>query len=262
MKDIITLLNGEEYNTPDLLSLMVDDDFYYGHLGKQALSSSACKMLLESPKTYYYVTKYGQKEDSPALLTGKLIHTMILEPQEFDNRFDISSTKGKTTKAFKELKETSQKAVITSDEYDAAMRIVDAFNRNEIVKQYLKGATFEQPGIGMLSGLPFRAKADIINVEEGFIADIKTTTDLQSSFRFSARKYGYDMQAYIYTQIFGVKDFYFIAIDKKSLDIGLFTVSEQFLFDGEQKVELAIQRFNTFFVECQDLDSYMIVDKL
>jgi exodeoxyribonuclease VIII len=262
MKDIITLLNGEEYNTPDLLSLMVDDDFYYGHLGKQALSSSACKMLLESPKTYYYVTKYGQKEDTPALLTGKLIHTMILEPQEFDNRFDISSTKGKTTKAFKELKETSQKAVITSDEYDAAMRIVYAFNRNEIVKQYLKGATFEQPGIGMLSGLPFRAKADIINVEEGFIADIKTTTDLQSSFRFSARKYGYDMQAYIYTQIFGVKDFYFIAIDKKSLDIGLFTVSEQFLFDGEQKVELAIQRFNTFFVECQDLDSYMIVDKL
>ena len=262
MKDIITLLNGEEYNTPDLLSLMVDDDFYYGHLGKQALSSSACKMLLESPKTYYYVTKYGQKEDTPALLTGKLIHTMILEPQEFDNRFDISSIKGKTTKAFKELKETSQKAVITSDEYDAAMRIVDAFNRNEIVKQYLKGATFEQPGIGMLSGLPFRAKADIINVEEGFIADIKTTTDLQSSFRFSARKYGYDMQAYIYTQIFGVKDFYFIAIDKKSLDIGLFTVSEQFLFDGEQKVELAIQRFNTFFVECQDLDSYMIVDKL
>lgn len=262
MKDIITLLNGEEYNVPDLLSLMVDDDFYYGHLGKQALSSSACKMLLESPKTYYYVTKYGQKEDSPALLTGKLIHTMILEPQEFDNRFDISSTKGKTTKAFKELKETSQKAVITSAEYDSAMRIVDAFNRNEIVKQYLKGATFEQPGIGMISGLPFRAKADIINLEEGFIADIKTTTDLQSSFRFSARKYGYDMQAYIYTQIFGVDDFYFIAIDKKSLDIGLFTVSEQFLFDGEQKVELAIQRFNTFFVEGQDLDTYMIVDKL
>ena len=262
MKDIITLLNGEEYNAPDLLSLMVDDDFYYGHLGKQALSSSACKMLLESPKTYYYVTKYGQKEESPALLMGNLIHTMILEPQEFDNRFDISSTKGKTTKAFKELKETSQKAVITSDEYDAAMRVVGAFNRNEIVSKYLEGATFEKPGVGMLSGLPFRAKADILNLEEGFIADIKTTTDLHSNFRFSARKYGYDMQAYIYTQIFGVKDFYFIAIDKKSLDIGLFTVSEQFLFDGEQKVELAIERFKTFFIDGKDLDSYMIVDKL
>ena len=262
MKDIITLLNGEEYNAPDLLSLMVDDDFYYGHLGKHALSSSACKMLLESPKTYYYVTKYGQKEDSPALLTGKLIHTMILEPHELENRFDISSTKGKTTKAFKELKEASKKDVVTSAEYDAAMRIVDAFNRNEIVKQYLKGSTFEQPGVGMLSGIPFRAKADIINLKEGYIADIKTTTDLQSNFRFSARKYGYDMQAYIYTQIFGVKDFYFIAIDKKSLDIGLFTVSEQFLFDGEQKVELAIGRFKTFFIDGQDLDTYMIVDKL
>jgi hypothetical protein len=262
MKDIITLLNGEEYNAPDLLSLMVDDDFYYGHLGKHALSSSACKMLLESPKTYYYVTKYGQKEDSPALLMGKLIHTMILEPHELENRFDISSTKGKATKAFKELKGSSQKAVVTSAEYDSAMRIVGAFNRNEIVSKYLEGATFEKPGVGMLSGIPFRAKADILNLEEGFIADIKTTTDLSSNFRFSARKYGYDMQAYIYTQIFGVKDFYFIAIDKKSLDIGLFTVSEQFLFDGEQKVELAIERFKTFFIEGKDLDSYMIVDKL
>lgn len=262
MDELITLLNGDEYAAADLLKLMMDDSFYYGHLGKHALSSSACKMLLESPKTYYYVTKYGQKEDSAALLTGKLIHTMILEPQEFDNRFDVSSVKGKTTKAFKELKSASNKSVITEAEYDAAMRIVDAFNRNEIVKQYLKGSTYEMPGVSMLFGLPFRAKADIINLEQGYIADIKTTTDVQSGFKYSARKYGYDMQAYIYTQIFGVDDFYFIAIDKKSLDIGLFTVSEQFLFDGEQKVEMAVNRFKTFFIDGQDLDTYMIVDEL
>lgn len=262
MDELITLLNGEERLAADLMELMMDDSFYYGYLGKHALSSSACKMLLESPKTYYYVTKYGQKEDTAALLTGKLIHTMILEPQEFEKRFDVSSTKGKTTKAFKELKEASEKAVITAAEYDAAMRIVDAFNRNEIMKEYLKGSTFETPGISMLFGLPFRAKADIINFEQGFIADIKTTTDVQSGFRFSARKYGYDMQAYIYTQIFGIRDFYFLAIDKKSLDLGVFTVSDQFIFDGEQKVELAVNRFKKFFIDGQDLDTYTIVDEL
>jgi hypothetical protein len=262
MDELITLLNGEEHLAVDLMKLMMDDSFYYGHLGKYALSSSACKMLLESPKTYYYVTKYGQKEDSAALLTGKLIHTMILEPQEFDNRFEVSSTKGKTTKAYKELKEASDKAVITSSEYDSAMRIIDAFNRNEVMKQYLKGSTFEEPGISMLFGVPFRAKADIINRKEGYIADIKTTTDVQNGFRFSARKYGYDMQAYIYTQIFGIRDFYFLAIDKKSLDLGIFTVSDQFLFDGEQKVELAVSRYKTFFIDKQDLDTYTIIDEL
>ena len=80
---MIELLNGEKIEEKEILKLMEEDDFYYGYLGKNALSSSAIKMLLQSPKTYKYVTKYGSKE-SQALRDGWLFHAAILEPDVFE----------------------------------------------------------------------------------------------------------------------------------------------------------------------------------
>ena len=58
---MIQLLNGETFREDEILELMKDDEFYYGYLGKAALSSSSIKLLLDSPKKYKYVTEYGQK---------------------------------------------------------------------------------------------------------------------------------------------------------------------------------------------------------
>ena len=49
---MITLLNGEQFEEKELLEKMQDDIFYYGHLGKNALSKSAFSDLLKSPRTY------------------------------------------------------------------------------------------------------------------------------------------------------------------------------------------------------------------
>ena len=56
----IKLLDGSIHNIKELEDNMYEDEFYYGYLGKVALSSSSCKLLLDSPKTYHYITKYGQ----------------------------------------------------------------------------------------------------------------------------------------------------------------------------------------------------------
>jgi hypothetical protein len=50
LRDMITLLNGEEWQEADILKRMDDDSFYYGHLGKHALSSSSLKKLLQVAK--------------------------------------------------------------------------------------------------------------------------------------------------------------------------------------------------------------------
>ena len=42
----IKLLNDEIFKKEDILKKMMDDDFYYGYLGKNALSSSSCKSLI------------------------------------------------------------------------------------------------------------------------------------------------------------------------------------------------------------------------
>lgn len=259
----VTLLNGETWKREVILERMLDDDFYYGHLGKYALSASSCKLLLGSPKSYYMNVKYGQKIESPALTMGKVIHTIILEPHLFDARFEVVNVKSKTTKAYKEASAGSDMTVITSSDYSAAKRVADAVRNNEYAMQYINDSEYEVPAIGELFGsIPFRAKADILNSSGGFIADVKTTTEMQSGFKYSARKYGYDMQAYLYTELFGFRDFVFIAVDKSTLDVGIYTVSDQFLFDGEQKVELAMNRFKKFFIDGEDLNSYTILDEL
>jgi hypothetical protein len=113
----------------------------------------------------------------------------------------------------------------------------------------------------MIGGLPFRAKADIY--ADGFLADLKTTTDLRA-FPYSAKKYGYDVQAFIYTRLFGVPidKFFFVAIDKASLDIGIYSVSPEFVAEGERKTMEAIELYKQFFILGEDLDSYTVVGTL
>jgi len=94
--DNIELLNGELFRQDEILELMKSEDFYYGYLGKAALSSSSIKLLLDSPKKYKYVTQYGSQE-SNALDAGWLFHTAILEPDVFEKQIfvDVQSKNSK-----------------------------------------------------------------------------------------------------------------------------------------------------------------------
>jgi len=121
--------------------------------------------------------------------------------------------------------------VYTSKERSDAERLADALLRNEKATQILQGAEFEKPIIGHINGHAFRGKADIVT-QYGGICDIKTTTDIKA-FKYSANKYGYDLQCYIYCQLF--RNFQFLVLDKASLDIGVFDVSEEFYLRGKLK---------------------------
>ena len=48
-------------------------------------------------------------------------------------------------------------------------------------------------------GVPFRGKADII--KDKMIIDLKTTSKIKD-FEYSALNFGYDLQAYLYLQLF------------------------------------------------------------
>jgi len=255
------MLDGTDYDRDWLVQKAVDDSFYYGPLNKLAHSSSSLKMLLDSPKTYYNVMKYGKEESSPALLMGRVIHTMILEPEKFDDIFEVVEVASKNTKAFKEAQLENPKTCITRKDMQAGERMADAFFRNEMAMRYMQGSQFEVPEVDVLGGFPFRGKADI-KTPNG-VADIKTTTDLKA-FKYSADKYGYDLQAYIYCNLFKVsyKDFTFIALDKSSTDVGIYTISEEFYKRGEAKFNRAIALYRDFFINKQDLDTYTIVGEL
>jgi hypothetical protein len=252
---VVTLLNGEQWEQDVLLAKMSEDEFYYGHLGKHCLSSSAMKTLLDSPKAYHFQQQYGTPRTTPMEI-GQFLHTMILEPQEFANRFVVVDAKTRGARAFKEAREQSKKIILTATEYEKCNRLVDATLRNEDVLALMGGCKAEVPGFGYLEGLPFRAKADLVS-PYGFVADLKTTAGIHE-FHRSCEKYCYDSQAYIYTKLFGIEDFRFIIIDKGSLDIGIFDVAQSFLDRGESKVKRATDIYKEFFIAKKDLDMYTI----
>lgn len=250
-------MNGEEWDTTSLLHEMHDDNFYYEYLGVNALSSSACKMLLDSPKSYYMHMKYGSS-DSSSFAVGRLVHLLALEPDRFDDLYDVVPVRSRATKMYKEFESTKQHKITAAD-FDEADRISSALHRNEQVLSMVKGCEYEVPMCGTYDGLAFRTKADIWNPASKTLIDLKTTTNLKA-FPFSADKYSYDLQCYLYCTIFGVgwQDFKFIAIDKASLDIGIYDVAESFYLRGKKKLEQAIANYKIFFVDMEDLDSYTI----
>lgn len=248
METKIKTFDNKIWDKQELIDNMYNDEFYYGYLGKQALSSSSLKMVLQSPKTYKYVTKYGQNETQP-LRDGKLFHTMILEPHKIDE-LTIVDVATKAGKAYKEAKAEGLQ-VYTTNEIKAAERLADAILRNDEAVHYMSKAQFEIPEIAMIDGIPFRAKADILKPNQ--IIDLKTTTGL-NEFRYSADKYSYDLQAYLYREMFKVDEFVFVCIDKGSLDIGIFECSDEFYEKGKRKLEQGIANYKYFFGEDSDVD--------
>mgnify|MGYP005662569067 CR=1 FL=1 len=254
----IKLLDGKYYDKSELLKRMDDDTFYYGELNELALSSSSLKLLLSSPKTYKFSLEYGSS-DSQALRDGWLFHTAILEPEVFSAQ-EFVEVQSKNTKKFREAKAKNPR-IFTAKERGDAERLVDAFYRNEYAKQLITKAEFEVPIIGNVLDYPFRGKADVLAADR--IVDLKTTTNIKD-FSWSANKYGYDVQCYLYCNLFNreYKDFHFLVLDKGSLDIGIFNCSEEFYYRGEEKVQKALDLYNKFFIEGADLDNYCLTGEL
>ena len=242
---MITLLNGQMESKEVLLSRMNDDSFYYGELNKYALSSSSIKNLLQSPKKWRFSKMDG---DSADLRVGKLLHAYILEPYKID-RFHFVSTK---TAASKEYQEASAiyDEVFTQDDKEKAERLVWAFNSNPQAMELINGGRYEVPEIGEIGAFPFRAKADVLKDFE--LVDVKTTSGGLENFKWSAKKYGYDVQAFIYCSLFNIPftGFKFLVIDKGTLDIGIFDISEEFYEEGRERTMRGID----LYLEWKDRD--------
>ena len=102
---------------------------------------------------------------------------------------------------------------------------------------------YEEPAVGEIFGAPWKGKADIIKPD--MIVDLKTTSNIDD-FKFSARKYNYDSQAYVYEKLFGVP-VVFLVIEKGSLRTSVVSCSTRFLQAGEQKVIQAVNVWARYF---------------
>jgi hypothetical protein len=225
-------------NKAEIIEKLRDDEHYYGEFGKNYLSNSDISILLKDP-----LSLGKPSTPSPAFLVGGYFHTAILEPDKL-KKYKVIQAANRNLKAYKEM--SGGELCLLQSEVDQIELMTDKIMSNKVCESLIRGnCEYEVPGIGELENELWKGKADILNHDEKLIIDLKTTADLQK-FKYSASKYNYDSQAYIYQQLFGY-EMIFIVIDKTTHQIGMYDCSTQFLERGADKVKKAVEQYQLFY---------------
>lgn len=226
----------------DIEKLRCDKEYYNG-VGKNYLSNSDIGTLLKNPK-YFGVSV----PDNQNFAKGRLFHQLILEPKKARDfiQNNVISSNSRNTKAYKEqLIKQCKEVMLLEKEVDEIIELTDTMLANidffDLIRE--ENSLYEEPAIKKIKGVWWKGKADIVTSE--YVIDLKTTSDI-TKFKWSAREYNYDSQAFLYELLFG-KPLIFLVIDKRTRMLGKFVPTEDFLVRGEEKVDKAIQIYNTFF---------------
>ena len=191
-----------------------------------AVSKSGLWTLHKRTPMHY---RYGERKETDAQTFGTAAHTAVLEPGLFENRFyrGPDNRRGNAWKAAKELAETTGRDCLTSKDYDDALRLRDALQKNEIVRKLTSGtpsieqsAFWRDPKTGELC----RVRPDIYNHDINVMADLKSTTDARAAkwLKNTVIDHGLHVQAALYPAGWqragggAVDAFLFIVVEKEA----------------------------------------------
>ena len=229
----------------------IPNEEYHRH---SALSSTNLKDLLKSPWSYWH-NKQNPKASTPAMEFGSLVHTLILEPENFANEHMVADKPERRSKAGKAkyaelLEEAGERIWVSTDEFLKAQDMIFPTSQNKIVQSLLSGGKAESSvfWLDAETGVQCKAKADYLNVDRGYIVDVKTTVSLASerAFSWTVSKYAYELSASFYKKGFELAigkelDFYFIVIEKDSPhNFQTYKISDELLRRGEAQYRQAL----------------------
>ena len=245
---LIVRVNKKQMDKKQIIEKLKIDEEYYGEFGNQFLSNSHIGRLLKDP-----LRAFEPSKPSPAFLVGGYFHTCILEPDKI-NKYKVVKSTTRNTKEYKDV--SGGELCLLQHEVDQIELMREKVMANDICADLIMGTDgklndFEVPMITELFGNKWKGKADIVDHNEKLVIDLKTTADIEK-FKWSASKYNYDSQAYIYSKLFGY-EMLFIVIDKNTHQIGMFDCSPEFYEKGEEKVRKASEAYDLFY-KTKDFD--------
>lgn len=237
--------------------------------GKAHLSYSSLKVALDDMAKFDLYMKRKLKFESPALAFGTLYDMLLFEREKAmdtytilsdDKVIDMCSAGVKNMKRpsmsaeFKKVKaellaeaEENGKTLCSPDDWKMANDMIDRLEECGLADQYLSSSNYQVEFNEMLG--PVKVKGFLDCLGDGYIVDSKSTKSV-SKFRYSVRDFSYDIQAYIYTKVFGVNEFYWLVQEKTSPYLpAIVQCSEETLFAGEMKFNDAIERIEKFLRE-------------
>lgn len=222
------------------LELLKDDEQYYNGIGKKYLSNSDIGTLLNDPSLYGI-----PREDNANFALGRLFHYCLIEPEKVDSIVGVDASSRRTNKYTDAVAKAMQPFLLLKKEIDQIKALANVMKQNESFSSliYEMGNQYEVPAIKEVMGLLWKGKTDILTNDS--IIDLKTTSNIKD-FKWNAKKYNYDSQAYLYREFFG-KPMIFLVAEKNSNRLAQFPCAESFYQSGKDKVEKAVEQFHKFF---------------
>ena len=157
-----------------------------------------------------------QEKENPAFLLGSYVHSW--------SSGDLKEFIAETPQLFK-------KDGTLLAKYALGDKMIDTLKNDKLIEKIREGEK-EQIFTGDIGGVGFKVQVDILNLQKGYFADIKTTKDLKETYWNSNKKcketfiekYDYFTQIAIYSEVLrqntGLSEYlepYIIAIDKKEI---------------------------------------------
>lgn len=214
---------------PGIYDISIEE--YHGGNG---ISRSTLTEFQKSPFHYWYKLNHPEVKQPAAVIQktnalefGNAVHTFILEPETFNDRYIVMPDIDRRTKigkeAFADFQIQSEgKAVISAEAVEELQHMRDAIHSNADARELITGAIYERslywndPDTELLC----KARPDIW--QSNFICDLKTTkSGAYKDFQSSVYNFGYHIQAGMIQEALRhahgsiQKNFIFVVIEKE-----------------------------------------------
>jgi len=219
------------------------------HEDVEFLSSSDYKLLLKDPAVFYQ-KKYGSTEaqaEQEHFNLGSYVHSLLLEGHITDSEFCVYPGLVKRGKEYDVFKlQNPDKTILNKGQHESAMRMMRGFKARPEAVQLLKGTLSEHTVCVDFNGIPTKVRADAINVEAGYIVDVKTTAFEadRDNFVTTCQQWDYPLSAALYTtvmeQFYGKPFiFYWLVLSKKDGTCELYKMSQDTRDKGDRNITKA-----------------------
>jgi exodeoxyribonuclease VIII len=238
-------VSNQDTSTGIIENQLIDMPNEEYHSYREYISASQIKDLLKNPYLFFHPQP---QEHKYVFDIGSAIHSLILEPENFDNEFAVApkvdkrTTKGK--QEWNDFKESSQgKTIIESDDFDNLIQLQKSvLSIPEVVKLLKDGVSEKSFFTTLQDGTKKKVRPDRLR-EDNIIIDVKSCRDASpDAFKRDIATYKYYVQAAYYIDVLGAKEFIFLAVEKEPpYMVGLYVLTPEDLDRGRELIEKALK---------------------
>lgn len=225
-------------------------------------SFSSLKALLSSVHEFLHFKENPFKGNSSTLL-GTAVHHYLQGNQNLVLVNDFSRTTKEGKAKFAEFVENlpSDGVILTKAQGDTLQSIYKNFLNSQKCVDILKDCVFEVPHVINIeidgSMVPVKGKVDAVNIEEGYIVEIKTSGAFFNidEFREGSKQMHYDMQAALYCYMMEdlykrpFKHYFIVANTKAPFSVERYKTSSGYLNAGMKKAKDAIRKYKKHIID-------------